>query len=747
MIDTCFAGNKDDVRDDIDEKESGIESESDSGNETISSENVDFSSSGFHELLGSSAMDFSRINEEQSAAIASDMNADIEAFIARVAVPPPPRDSPEPPMEEGNRVIVGDDRGIVGDNRGNADQKIVQGEMSSEGSISGDLSANPQKHSPKQEDGAVAAKSETPFMINSPPLSLNRDVKDSWQSCQLLDEEIARLVIPPPPVSDSPTLEDIPIVPPVDVKSPSPISESSSPSHSESSPLSIKRSPPNFQKSPTHSERSPSLSDDSPPNRNGVKLTRSHQLYDIAHVDRSPPSGAGNTMQNVSMAGPPQRPCIPPPIPPIEHQRSNSVPCDMTVTKPKPPVPPKRLSSLESPSGVRLGSSAPASPTTQSLDGGIGNQESRSMETSPHKMPLWRPTAVSQSTRTVDDIAMNTNGVMKSVSELYANKLVNTMGTLPRQKGAQKTPPPPPPPRRSSMVTPQQSTSNVTIKSSTAGDLSLRYAGALDAVKRNYKNIFQAPTQSDLATGGAGGSQFVDNGVVSSAKSVSSPGHGTICTEQFTQKKSEPEREKAKSNTHRPLTKTNSAPTGTVTAMVEKIHSQESVECDPAKMKLKAYISPTIQRRQVEYLENACREPVSTPGDYIYVGSPKVGRSQTFNTDTPKGSPQVHRHSSFTKGGERSPSPFRTFLGDQHAQLAVENSDEPSSLLYSPSLSLAMAKAALRPIGGTTENQVGYHWICIKNCYMLNIRILILYLFASIDGTTAARLTLSGHDN
>jgi hypothetical protein len=73
-------------------KESGIESESDSGNETISCENVDASTASYQEFLANAPSDaFGQRCSSKKLPV--DLDAlDIDAFIASVTVPPPPKD-------------------------------------------------------------------------------------------------------------------------------------------------------------------------------------------------------------------------------------------------------------------------------------------------------------------------------------------------------------------------------------------------------------------------------------------------------------------------------------------------------------------------------------------------------------------------------------------------------------------------------------------------------------------------------
>ena len=73
-------------------KESGIESESDSGNETISCETVDTSSAGYKEFLANAPSDaFGQRCSSRKLPVDLD-TLDIDAFIASVTVPPPPKD-------------------------------------------------------------------------------------------------------------------------------------------------------------------------------------------------------------------------------------------------------------------------------------------------------------------------------------------------------------------------------------------------------------------------------------------------------------------------------------------------------------------------------------------------------------------------------------------------------------------------------------------------------------------------------
>ena len=162
--------------------EKDIESETDSGNETISSENVEVTG-GWTEPL-SECFTMPQVAEETKVNGQSlpHSDSDLDAFLARVAVPPPPgRDSSpeeEPDLPPPPVLNVAD--------RKSADS----------------IDSFPPPPSPQVE----AEDLEGQAVSQPPPPAL--------------EDEFAQFVIPPPPSSDEMALGDIPIVPPVDARSP-----------------------------------------------------------------------------------------------------------------------------------------------------------------------------------------------------------------------------------------------------------------------------------------------------------------------------------------------------------------------------------------------------------------------------------------------------------------------------------------------------------------------------------------------
>ena len=175
----------------------GMESETDSGNETISSENVDMPGTGWPESLPSHPPEYSVTEPPPRPEL--DLQ-DIDAFIASVTVPPPPSDAKSPDDLD----LPPPPPSLIAD----LDKTPTE-------------TVNTSDPFPPPPD-VVAQTQET---------SGSTTVEPEWSTPKTvplpdnlkLEDEYASLIIPPPPAnSETEALREIHIVPPVSVKTPNP---------------------------------------------------------------------------------------------------------------------------------------------------------------------------------------------------------------------------------------------------------------------------------------------------------------------------------------------------------------------------------------------------------------------------------------------------------------------------------------------------------------------------------------------
>ena len=251
-------------------------------------------------------------------------------------------------------------------------------------------------------DRVEASPSVLCGVIDEQPLW--RQLLETMPMSHDLEEEFAKLVTPPPPSSTK--LGDIPIVPPVGVKTPSPVL-------GESSMLELHNG------TPEHVVPALDLSD--------------------SDIQTLPSPAVNNTNSAVILTS----------TATAEYRRSvSSSDVERVGSRPrsKPPIPPKRFSSLDANS--TSSNSTPASSPRGSVHsieaspGGVGSQNDVSnIENLQQRLRFWRPTEVSKPccSPTLQ------NGLHPNLAQ-NGDSLGQGSLTRPKKK------PPPPPPRRSSML-------------------------------------------------------------------------------------------------------------------------------------------------------------------------------------------------------------------------------------------------------------------------------------------------------
>ena len=456
-----------------------------------------------------------------------------------------------------------------------------------------------------------------------------------------LDDELAKLVMPPPPTATLPDLQDITIVPPVDIKSPaSTPSPTTITETQQQSVEKVKEQPPPSSLEKVQGQLPSSTVCTVPTAADGTGTVQTvqavHSVQSVQAADEadksSDESASGKVLTckqlfeakteksqletqlgrsgSVKSKIKTSRPTTAPPPPPTEYRRSYSAPSVSNGKLLSKPAPPTRLSSLD----TRAAGCATMSRYTSS-----NKKDSRI-------------------------------GAVRRATELYTQHMSSQIGgTLPRQRpgsaSSKRAPPPAPPPRRSSMP-PVTATD-------TPGDVSPRHT--VTTMRRNYENISHSHSHSDPVL-----------------TQVRVEGHSWVCAQT-----SLPVTMPTAPQVQQPDVKQIQHPD------VKQVTAEEA-----SAAKLRAFVSPSIQRRTTMLLENITPDPVSTPGDYIYVGScsPSLGRARTCSSgsaspqtgSSPMSSPRPLRHSSFGKDS----SPFRTFLGEHRHNRA--GSSPESSVPSSP---------------------------------------------------------------
>ncbi len=586
----CFTEDARQERKFLRDMESGIESETDSGNETISSENVDMSG-GWPETQ----LDFAlpKVAEEIPGISSKEGDMDdIDAFIASVTVPPPPKDSPEdlppPPVHTG---------------RQNSTKRSVS-------TGSDDVFPPPPDSDDICETVEIPDPEGEPWehlVAVAPPLD------------GALEEEYAKYVIPPPPsCEETALLGDIVIVPPVSIKTP--------------------------------------VSDKGSPTLEFIQKRNNRRV----EMRRSPPENG--VLRAV--------------VRPVQSLKDEN--------RYGPPLPPKRISSVES-------TSCRASPS----------------EPSAKLANLWWHSDI----RSADSSPVHRGKDLREA-------LGGSTGTLNRRRGGV---PPPPPPRRSSMqhlaespvhsrsssIDSQDKSPSPTYATPISALTSQFRKETLDAPHHkhsNYVNVYQSQSNSEPAL------CKIDQ--PSPQSDTSSTGsYGQIfaklnSTSSFTKTNSAQDLNKGAQSTH------NSTPDDSTSAivideMLKKMSKNVEESCseppctDSTESKLTPrHRSPSFTRKLLTF-EIGRKDSESDTGESDIPASPKtLGRSNTFtNTPpksygSPKSSPLLQRHGSFGKLAERAASPLRSFLFGGSDRDRTSSESESGSCPASPRRSLRSSIAS-----------------------------------------------------
>ena len=358
----------------------GVESETDSGNETISSENVEMAGAGWPESLPSHPPEFPVTEPPPRPDL--DLQ-DIDAFIASVRVPPPPSEAKSPDDLD----LPPPPPSLIAD----LDKTPTE-------------TLNPQESFPPPPD--VVAQAQETSGITVDPDWTNPEVVPLPDNVNL-EDEYASLIIPPPPAnSETASLQEIPIVPPVNVKTPSP---------PESGTVVLRES----SKTLTVSE----------------KETAEKKRRSLIELEESGPkvSELTKTLQQQSSSK-------------QKAENSSKVPVRKTlsatakVKRPsvQPPPPPTRLHSYPGTESQSLPSSPPDDTTGLQSDGKHSPHVLMEGTLKPSHL-LWK----TMETKSAD------NSPVHKPNRLIDEQLRGSTGTLIRNKKGRL--PPAPPPRRSSI--------------------------------------------------------------------------------------------------------------------------------------------------------------------------------------------------------------------------------------------------------------------------------------------------------
>ena len=415
----------------------GVESETDSGNETISSENVEMAGGGWPESLPAHPPEYSILPDHPLPSSLPQHHPnlkpelelqDIDAFIASVRVPPPPSaakspdeldlDLPPPPPA----LVTDADKTPTA---GGGTAAAVPGESfppppdvipQTQGTISSSVS----KTTTTAAAGTTSQRLKTVSLVPS----LSRDIK--------LDDEFSSLIIPPPPSnSETEALREIPIVPPVNVKTPSPpesghvVLRDKSSLSNESEATEKKR-----QSLIELEEKGPSVA----ALAKNLQETTTKTTAEKSSEKRTATTndGSGKT-RKMSAEGKVRRPKVQPPPPPAV--RMHSYPGTESQSQSLPSSPPDDASCSSAHASAQQSLGARHHPYVL-LEGNL----------KPSHL-LWRPTE----TKSAD------NSPVHKPNKVLDEQLRGSTGTLTRNKKGML--PPVPPPRRSSIpVSPSPTT-------------------------------------------------------------------------------------------------------------------------------------------------------------------------------------------------------------------------------------------------------------------------------------------------
>ena len=697
------------------ERESGIESETDSGNETISSENVDFHGCGLTESLASQTefpgltcvTERTMIPSFPETTTPSTHIQDIDAFIASVTVPPPPKDSPEefelPPPPAPEAEDKGDKTPVAG------------------------LHDDHVFFPPPPEMAGSSPMPRTPSwqkLISMQGTSIN----------QSLEEEFAKLVIPPPPNGKATELiGDIWIVPPVDLKTPSPLSENGS--------------PPNITDEKARNQKS-DLFSSLPESLIRTMTVRAEIEKERKAADLTDPALAFEKLSIKERIANLESPKL---------QRAS-----------KPPRPPQRCSSENTPT-----SDGPSEPHTQ-------------IEVNPRRPFLWRPNEV----RSADSSPVHRGKDFPPSPSPLSSRTEST-GTLNRNKKV----PPPPPPRRSSMPvseitndlpTPPECARSISMDSGSPdtspqkampSSLFAQIKNKAQAIENRYRihtKVSHTHSNSETAINRLASAPISPTPNMTASTSMTpsgstSPVNSNMPTFKLAKKtvasktSSLDNAELEKVRRYRiPDTKRSPRSVSAIdlrrgsyeppqkdyytkasASRLKKGERREEdtgeespdldsspVRTDGANGKFRGRRSPSFTRKLLAFefrrekkdkMWANSSDASSDAGESDTTGStgsPKsVGRSNTFtntagqkvSTSSPRNSPLLHRHGSLSKMADRALSPLRNLFGVGDRDRASSTESETGSGPPSPhilSRSSNMPRSAMRPFGAAAAAQV-----------------------------------------
>ncbi len=459
----------------------GVASDTDSGNETISSENVEPAGGGpggWPESLPAHPPEYAITEPPPRPELHLQ---DIDAFIASVRVPPPPSsakspddlDLPPPPPS----LVTDADKTPTAET---ASRPVSGANFPPPPDVVPHVDAT-QSRGARNGASVTSASTHAQWKPAEPEVPSPDNVS--------LEDEYASLVIPPPPSSsETEALGEIPIVPPVNVKTPSPPESTTVILRERDS----KRSSLTVSEKEAAENKRQSLIDLEETGPSVAALAKTLQQSSVKQrSDESPGSSNKGTMSpsgeplkarpRRSSEGKAKRPKVQPPPPPTRlnsypgtsQSLPSSPPDDVTVSRVSPAAP--------APSGQKR------SPYVL-LEGTV----------KPSHLLLWRPTE----TKSAD------NSPVHKPSTGLDEQLRGSTGTLTRNKKGML--PPAPPPRRSSIPVPQSPPSSsvpVSHAKSRSVDSTPSHSSVVVEEKYkalsniNYVNVFEAQSSAQNSAG------------------------------------------------------------------------------------------------------------------------------------------------------------------------------------------------------------------------------------------------------
>lgn len=447
--------------------------------------------------------------------------------------------------------------------------------------------------------------------------------------------------------------------------------------------------------------------EDSSPTKSPLTSRKSGTTRRVSYDNKSKSSSSPTRSNSSGSPNSPRRsrPLVPPPPPPANDKSTRSalkVGENNNVNKFSRPAPPKRFSSLEN------------GDSTLSLHNELSDSAKNEAQNVDSKVVLIldRKKAISTSNLS------NSSGYSATLKEFNANyssgiinpsdrksmenspvhvpiRVVHSLGTLPRTR---KKNPPPPPPRRTSSTSSNggqynemhellsRSVENVSDdkpKFSTFGPSSGRDITGRNDHSTSESSIFTMFKNSPLSAVNGNSQNLTGNAEIVAVNTQGSP--RMSLKNMGANKMSNKSSPKLKKKQHG-------------SSLNRKARNSDSNSSDslPGSPVLRGrnYVSPSIQAKQNAIAsalynrqnsqddEEVDKISPSSTNESIHShlasisSSPSVSRSNTFSNSTvprpytsPRSSPALHRHSSFSKAADRSPAPFKTFLGENSGAL------------------------------------------------------------------------------